>query len=549
MSTIYYQKNVVNPNFGFNRLSVGNPFNFYGYEKSKNSLDKPNYGTITHKVPRVKMYNDVILEENKIGLKTNPKQPPMTNTYNLNTVTVRTEQKYNPYFAANNYLQWMDKVKDLMNYTYNEEKAPIYYAADTTNNENGNNYGYYGQNNITNGTKKNGTITYAPLSSRVPKLENNIYSSLTNNKYNNIENNQNNTIENNNYYNNTNFINGVNYIDNLTIINDKENSSNNITYLQNGNKIQTIQNSGLRYSNEYNLQNINSPYQTTKIINQNNIYKNNETLASNEIISDNNSKEYYKESQGGLVKSYAYCEEANSEHREYMEDQGIAIENFNNDPNKILFGLFDGHGGDQVSKYLQKYLPLYMKQYLPFTNYFQGFSSLFKALDEKVRDLNCPDVGSTATLVYIERQNNKRYLYCINIGDSRCIIINKNGIMRLSKDDRIDDPSEKERIMKEGGVIYNGRIYGILMLSRCFGDWGIKNYGVSCEPHIAKIEINDDDLFLVMATDGVWDFMKDEEFKVIMEGDHNALDVGKDIIIESMRKGSSDNISCFVIKF
>ena len=52
-----------------------------------------------------------------------------------------------------------------------------------------------------------------------------------------------------------------------------------------------------------------------------------------------------------------------------------------------------------------------------------------------------------------------------------------------------------------------------------------------------------------MATDGVWDFMKDEEFKVIMEGDHNALDVGKDIIIESMRKGSSDNISCFVIKF
>ena len=549
MSTIYYQKNVVNPNFGFNRLSVGNPFNFYGYEKSKNSLDKPNYGTITHKVPRVKMYNDVILEENKIGLKTNPKQPPMTNTYNLNTVTVRTEQKYNPYFAANNYPQWMDKVKDLMNYTYNEEKAPIYYAADTTNNENGNNYGYYGQNNITNGTKKNGTITYAPLSSRVPKLENNIYSSLTNNKYNNIENNQNNTIENNNYYNNTNFINGVNYIDNLTIINDKENSSNNITYLQNGNKIQTIQNSGLRYSNEYNLQNINSPYQTTKIINQNNIYKNNETLASNEIISDNNSKEYYKESQGGLVKSYAYCEEANSEHREYMEDQGIAIENFNNDPNKILFGLFDGHGGDQVSKYLQKYLPLYMKQYLPFTNYFQGFSSLFKALDEKVRDLNCPDVGSTATLVYIERQNNKRYLYCINIGDSRCIIINKNGIMRLSKDDRIDDPSEKERIMKEGGVIYNGRIYGILMLSRCFGDWGIKNYGVSCEPHIAKIEINDDDLFLVMATDGVWDFMKDEEFKVIMEGDHNALDVGKDIIIESMRKGSSDNISCFVIKF
>ena len=538
MKAIYYQKNVVNPNFGFNKLSVGNPFNFYGYENSKNSLGKPNYGTLTHKVPRAKMYNDIILEENKIGLKTNPKQPPMTNTYNLNTLTVRTEQKYNPYFAANNYPQWMDKVKDLMNYTYNEEKAPIYYAANTITNENGNNYGYYEQNNLTNGTKKTNTITYAPLSSRVPKIDNNIYSTLTNKKYNNIETNQ----------NNANFINEVNYIDNQTIINNKENSLNNIKYLQNGNIIQTIQNSDLKNNNKYYLNNINSPNQTTRIINGNNPY-NKEISATSEIISDNNSKEYYKESKGGLVKSYAYCEEANLEHREYMEDKGIAIENFNNDPNKILFGLFDGHGGDQVSKYLQKYLPIYMKQNLPFTNYFQGFSNLFKLLDEKVRDLNCPDAGSTATLVYIERQNNKKYLYCINIGDSRCIIINKNGIMRLSKDDRIDDPSEKERIAKEGGVIYNGRIYGILMLSRCFGDWGIKNYGVSCKPHIAKIEINDDDLFLVMATDGVWDFMSDEEFKVLMEGNHNALDVCKDIIIESMRKGSSDNISCFVINF
>ena len=391
---------------------------------------------------------------------------------------------------------------------------------------------------VTNGTKKTNTITYAPLSSRVPKIENNIYSTLTNKKYNNIETNQ----------NNANFIYEVNYIDNQTIINNKENSLNNIKYLQNGNIIQTIQNSDLKNNNKYYLNNINSPNQTTRIINGNNPY-NKEISATSEIISDNNSKEYYKESKGGLVKSYAYCEEANLEHREYMEDKGIAIENFNNDPNKILFGLFDGHGGDQVSKYLQKYLPIYMKQNLPFTNYFQGFSNLFKLLDEKVRDLNCPDAGSTATLVYIERQNNKKYLYCINIGDSRCIIINKNGIMRLSKDDRIDDPSEKERIAKEGGVIYNGRIYGILMLSRCFGDWGIKNYGVSCEPHIAKIEINDDDLFLVMATDGVWDFMSDEEFKVLMEGNHNALDVCKDIIIESMRKGSSDNISCFVINF
>ena len=133
MNTHYYMKSSYNPNFRFNKLNIGNPFNFYGYENSKTSYLKSNYTTFTHKTPRVKMYNDIILEENKVGLKTNPKQPPMTNTYYLNTNVVKTEQKYNPYFAANNYPQWMDKVKDLMNYIYNEEKATIYYKTSKIN--------------------------------------------------------------------------------------------------------------------------------------------------------------------------------------------------------------------------------------------------------------------------------------------------------------------------------------------------------------------------------------------------------------------------------
>ena len=36
------------------------------------------------------------------------------------------------------------------------------------------------------------------------------------------------------------------------------------------------------------------------------------------------------------------------------------------------------------------------------------------------------------------------------------------------------------------------------MLSKAFGDWELKQYGVSCQPHVTKIEINNDDLFVVM---------------------------------------------------
>ena len=43
--------------------------------------------------------------------------------------------------------------------------------------------------------------------------------------------------------------------------------------------------------------------------------------------------------------------------------------------------------------------------------------------------------------------------------------------MRLSYDDRVDDPKEKNRIIKKGEIIFNNRVNGRLMLSRNFGDW------------------------------------------------------------------------------
>ena len=62
-------------------------------------------------------------------------------------------------------------------------------------------------------------------------------------------------------------------------------------------------------------------------------------------------------------------------------------------------------------------------------NNFKNISNIFKELDEKIKLLNCPNDGSSATIIYINRFSDKKYLHCINVGDSRCIIINKEGIM------------------------------------------------------------------------------------------------------------------------
>ena len=49
------------------------------------------------------------------------------------------------------------------------------------------------------------------------------------------------------------------------------------------------------------------------------------------------------------------------------------------------------------------------------------------------------------------------------------------------------------------------------MLSRAFGDWELKSYGVSNEPHITRINITDNDKYVVVATDGIWDVLSNED--------------------------------------
>ena len=268
-----------------------------------------------------------------------------------------------------------------------------------------------------------------------------------------------------------------------------------------------------------------------------------------EIISNSDAKEYYRECNNGLVKNYAYFQDQNVGNREYMEDEGKVVENLEGDPNKILFCLFDGHGGGQVSKFLQENFYIYLKNYLPFNNYFLGFYNLFKFVDEEIKMLNVPQVGSTATIVFIEKKDGKKILYCVNSGDSRCVLVSKKRIMRMSYDDRVEDPKEKQRILQQGGVIYSGRIYGALMLSRSFGDWLIKSFGVIVDPHITKIEITDDDLYLILASDGLWDAIKDEECRRLCETNNNTLEICKNFVVESLKRGSQDNISCFIISF
>ena len=266
-----------------------------------------------------------------------------------------------------------------------------------------------------------------------------------------------------------------------------------------------------------------------------------------ENISNDEKSEYYVNNSWSVLE-YAYKEEPNSKYREYMEDKGKSIDGFNNNNNIGIFCIFDGHGGREVSAYLQKNIINYFKEFLMEDNIENNLINLFQIIDEKFNDDFYNIIGSTACIIYITKEISKKCFYCANIGDTRCVLIQKNGAKRISYDDRATDIAESNRVKNNGGIIFGGRVYGQLMLTRAFGDSGLKKYGVINTPHINKVDINMDDKYIIIASDGVWDVINENEvfnYSLIAKNSKELCDI---IIKNSIEKGSMDNISCFAIK-
>ena len=104
-----------------------------------------------------------------------------------------------------------------------------------------------------------------------------------------------------------------------------------------------------------------------------------------------------------------------------------------------------------------------------------------------------------------------KVVYVANIGDTRAVL-NKNGLAeRLSYDHKASDPAEIERVRNGGGIILDNRVGGSLAVSRAFGDHSLKRDGVIAKPYIKKHVLRPFDKHLVIASDGVWDCLEDQD--------------------------------------
>ena len=301
----------------------------------------------------------------------------------------------------------------------------------------------------------------------------------------------------------------------------------------------------------------------------NKIIKNNQ----NQAIEYETIKENYSIKHCNCVLEYSFREDQNIDSEILMEDKSKSIENFNNDKNQMVFEIFDGHGGDEMSVYLQNNLAQIYKQNLLLNkgNIILSLKNAFHDADDEMRNqLNIEGLGSTGTLVHIKWESeNDLVVYSANVGDSRVSLISPEHIIRLSYDHRTSDEKERKRILESGLEIIDDRINGTLMLTRIFGNYEYKNNieneedeensnsnnnnsnkGLICEPFISKINIdlNIENQFLILASDGIWDTITEEEIQNIIQYHNDTQQICSIAIKNCLRNEAWDNLSIFAIK-
>ncbi|GAB2284484.1 hypothetical protein Dimus_018936 [Dionaea muscipula] len=234
-----------------------------------------------------------------------------------------------------------------------------------------------------------------------------------------------------------------------------------------------------------------------------------------------------------------------------MEDYVFA-ETKQVDNNELgLYAIFDGHASSEVPNYLRSHL---FENILKEPDFWMETENAIRrayhvtdtTILEKSRDLGRG--GSTAVTAILI---NGEKLVVANIGDSRAVLCRKGIAKQLSVD---HEPSkERKDIEERGGFVLTlagdvARVDGQLAVARAFGDKSLKGH-LSSEPDVTTEMIDDETEFILLASDGIWHVMSNQEAIDCIKDIEEPEAAAKHLIQEALSRKSRDDISVIVVRF
>ncbi|KAJ6693178.1 hypothetical protein OIU85_003987 [Salix viminalis] len=215
------------------------------------------------------------------------------------------------------------------------------------------------------------------------------------------------------------------------------------------------------------------------------------------------------------VRGRDFCLASKKGRREIMEDGYGTIIDILGDAKQAFFAVIDGHGGRAAAEYVAENLG---------KNIVKGLQNVGckedGKLEEAIRggylvtdsEFLSQGVSSGACAASVLLKDGE--LHAANVGDCR-VVLSRNGIADvLTNDHRASREDERLRIENSGGFLHcrNGiwRVHGSLAVSRAIGDRHLKEWIIS-EPEIKRVPLTSDCQFLIMASDGLWDKVNEQE--------------------------------------
>ncbi|XP_051194077.1 probable protein phosphatase 2C member 13, mitochondrial [Lolium perenne] len=216
-----------------------------------------------------------------------------------------------------------------------------------------------------------------------------------------------------------------------------------------------------------------------------------------------------------------------------------------------LFGVFDGHGGSRAAEYLKEHLFENLMKHPKFLSDTKlAISETYQKTDADFLESESNafrDDGSTASTAVLVGG----HLYVANVGDSRAVVSKAGKAMALSVDHKPNRSDERKRIENAGGVVIwagTWRVGGVLAMSRAFGNRLLKPFVVA-EPEIQEQVFDGELESLVLASDGLWDAVENEEAVSLAKTEDVPESAARKLTEIAYSRGSADNITCIVVQF
>ncbi|XP_022717743.1 probable protein phosphatase 2C 39 [Durio zibethinus] len=216
-----------------------------------------------------------------------------------------------------------------------------------------------------------------------------------------------------------------------------------------------------------------------------------------------------------------------------------------------LFAIFDGHLSHIIPDYLKSHLfDNILNEPEFWTKPENAIRKAYRITDTNILE-KAVDLGKGGSTAVTAILINCQKLVKANVGDSRAVISKNGEAKQLSVDH--EPIMEKESIENRGGFVSNcpgdvARVDGQLAVARAFGDKNLKEQ-LSSKPDVAVEMIDDDTDLIILASDGLWKVMTNQEAVDAIRNIKDARSAAKRLSEEAVKRNSADDISCIVVRF